>query len=186
MELPLPADLKKKRQELGFTQNELAMLAGVSQPMIAKIESGDVDPRLSTLRSIVDALNHAQTQRRSASDIMTKPVISVEPDDLLERALSIMEDEGFSQLPVIDNEVLVGSISERVILRIMASRGLEDISHLKVSMVMEEAFPTVSPGTEVSIISTMLDYSQAIIVTELGRVVGVITKFNVLRLMKDV
>ena len=38
MELPLPADLKKKRQELGFTQNELAMLAGVSQPMVAKIE----------------------------------------------------------------------------------------------------------------------------------------------------
>jgi len=185
MELPAPADLKKKCQKLGLTQNELAEMAGVSQPMIAKIESGDVDPRLSTLRSIVDALNRAQSRIRKASDIMTSPVISVSPHDLLEMALTIMESSGFSQLPVIEDDVLVGSISERAILRIMASRGLENISHLQVVKVMEEAFPTVSPGTEVTIISSLLEFSQAVIVTEVGKVVGVITKFNVLHMMRN-
>jgi len=117
---------------------------------------------------------------------MTSPVIYVQPDNLLERALSIMENEGFSQLPVIENGVLMGSISERVIMRIMSSRGLENISHLHVSEVMEEAFPTISPGTEVAVVSNLLEFAQAIIVAELGKVVGVITKFNVLQMMKDV
>jgi len=46
MFLPTPEELKKRRTNLNLTQNELARLAGVSQPLIARIESGDVDPRL--------------------------------------------------------------------------------------------------------------------------------------------
>ncbi len=53
MQLPTPEDLKKRRNELGLTQSDLAKRAGVSQPLIARIESGDVDPRLSTVRKIL-------------------------------------------------------------------------------------------------------------------------------------
>ncbi|MCD4809259.1 MAG: helix-turn-helix domain-containing protein, partial [Methanosarcinales archaeon] len=52
MFLPTPGDIKKRRVGLNLTQNELAKLAGVSQPLIARIEAGDVDPRLSTLTKI--------------------------------------------------------------------------------------------------------------------------------------
>ncbi|MGP8331846.1 MAG: helix-turn-helix domain-containing protein, partial [Methanosarcinaceae archaeon] len=55
MQLPTPGDLKQKRTELCLTQSELAKRAGVSQPLIARIESGDVDPRLSTLWKIFEA-----------------------------------------------------------------------------------------------------------------------------------
>ncbi len=116
---------------------------------------------------------------------MTAPVISVSPADLVERAFVIMEDKGFSQLPVIENGVLVGSISERGILRTMGSRGLEGVSQLQVGRAMEEAFPTVSPGTEVTVVSNLLEFAEAIIVTEKGRVVGVITNFNVLNMMRE-
>jgi DNA-binding transcriptional regulator YiaG len=39
-----PKQLKKIRVQLGITQSELAKAAGVSQSLIAKLESGLVDP----------------------------------------------------------------------------------------------------------------------------------------------
>ena len=50
MDLPTSADLKERRTDLALTQSELAERADVSQPLIARIEGGDVDPRLSTLQ----------------------------------------------------------------------------------------------------------------------------------------
>lgn len=63
MFLPTPRDIKKRRVGLNLTQNELAKLAGVSQPLIARIEAGDVDPRLSTLTKIFDAFDTTEKKR---------------------------------------------------------------------------------------------------------------------------
>jgi predicted transcriptional regulator len=81
MDLPTPADLRERRNELELTQSELADRADVSQPLIARIEGGDVDPRLSTLRRIVSALAEAETGIVRAEDLMHSNVISVSPDD---------------------------------------------------------------------------------------------------------
>jgi len=62
MELPTPQDLRERRTALDLTQSALAEMAGVSQPLIARIEGGDVDPRLSTLRRIVAALDEARDE----------------------------------------------------------------------------------------------------------------------------
>lgn len=44
------------RKKKGMTQGELAEACGTTQQQIAKIEKGLVDPKLSTLRRISDAL----------------------------------------------------------------------------------------------------------------------------------
>jgi predicted transcriptional regulator len=80
MELPTPDSIKKKRVKLGLTQSELAERAGVSQPLIARIESGDVDPRLSTIRNIIAALDDMEKSRITAKDLMTAHVVSLSPD----------------------------------------------------------------------------------------------------------
>ena len=41
------------RRRAGFSQRELAERAGVPQSTVARIESGAVDPRASTLRSLL-------------------------------------------------------------------------------------------------------------------------------------
>ena len=51
-----PKQLKKIRVQLGITQSELARVAGVSQSLIAKLESGLVDPSFSTMKAISEAL----------------------------------------------------------------------------------------------------------------------------------
>ena len=42
--LPSLGEIPKKRKELGLTQSRLALSAGVSQSIIAKIEAGSVEP----------------------------------------------------------------------------------------------------------------------------------------------
>lgn len=57
MQIPTGEDIRTARKDKGLTQSELAERAGVSQPLIARIESDDVDPTIDTLYSVVSALN---------------------------------------------------------------------------------------------------------------------------------
>lgn len=57
MHIPTGSDIKNARTKRGMTQSELADQAGVSQPLIARIESGGVDPTVDTLYTVVSALN---------------------------------------------------------------------------------------------------------------------------------
>jgi len=186
MNLPTPSDLKKRRIKLGLTQSELAKGAGVSQSLIARIESGNVDPRLSTLQKIVDALYKDEKAHAIVRDIMHSPVIYTKPTDSVENAVEIMEKYGFSQVPVIDNGVPVGSISEDMVVRFMTNKtdnAIKQLSHIEVQKIMEESFPTVSPNAEVNVVSHILEYSPAVLILDQGRVIGVVTKHDVMRLL---
>lgn len=44
------------RSKLGWSQRELARAVGVSQPVIARLESGDHDPKLGTMLAVCRAL----------------------------------------------------------------------------------------------------------------------------------
>ena len=142
MQLPTPEDLKKRRNELGLTQSDLAKRAGVSQPLIARIESGDVDPRLSTVKKILNAFEEAEKEQQIIiKDLMHSPVIHVSPDDSVEGVVNLMHVHGVSQIPVLDRGVPVGSISEDMIVRLMGESKKKSISQLKVSGIMGESFP---------------------------------------------
>lgn len=183
MFLPTPADIKKRRVDLNLTQNELARLAGVSQPLIARIEAGDVDPRLSTLTKIFDAFDTIEKKRILAGDIMHSPVIHAHPGSSVEEAVDIMESEGFSQLPVIEKGVPVGSISSDTVVHYMTESDADKLSNMQVSDIMGSSFSTVSKDTAVSIISHLLEQSPAVLVMDMGRVVGVVTQHDVMKLV---
>ncbi len=171
MELPTAADLRERRKQLGLTQSEVAEAAGVSQPLIARIEGGGVDPRLSTLRRIVEVLNEREAKVVRAEELMSTSVVSVQADDSVKLAASRMSDAAYSQLPVLEGEVAVGSIT----LGNLA--GLDDADRDDpISKHMQEPFPVVSPSTPVSEIKTLLEHARAVVVTEDGRPVGIITE----------
>ncbi len=48
--------LWKRRLELGYSQQTVAELAGLTQTYLSRIEGGKVDPRLQTLQDIARAL----------------------------------------------------------------------------------------------------------------------------------
>ena len=56
----------------------------------------------------------------SVEEIMTRKVVSVEPDISAQEAASIMVDNRFGALPVVKNDKLVGIITETDLLRYFA------------------------------------------------------------------
>jgi len=175
MELPTPADLRERRTDLGLTQSELADRADVSQPLIARIEGGDVDPRLSTLRRIVNALQEAEGGILRAGDLMNSPIVSVAPDDSVHEAKQLMDSEGYSQVPVIRNgrpDGLIGNTDIR-------QRSEDNVGDLPVAEVMHESITTVEPDATLEEIDTYLDHHDAVLVVESGETVGIITDADI-------
>jgi len=176
MELPTPTDLRERRMDLELTQSDLAERAEVSQPLIARIEGEDVDPRLSTLRRIVGALEEAEGGLLRARDLMHTDVISVAPDDSVQRAISLMLGEGYSQLPVLRDDYPVGIISNGDIRRLGGEGGA---GSLPVAEAMRESSTTVTPDATLDEVDAHLDHHEAVIAIENGRVAGIITEADV-------
>ncbi len=184
MFLPTPEDFKKLRQELGLTQQDIATRAGVSQPLIARIESGDVDPRLSTLHKIFNAFDAARKEKVLVRSVMHSPIIHTTSNSSLEDAASIMEENGFSQMPVIDGGIPVGSISTDQIVASMTDQDIKKVSHILVRNIMGESFPTVSTTTDANTVSRILEKNPAVLVLEKGVVVGMVTKHDIMKMLR--
>ena len=184
MFLPTPEDIKKLRLELKLTQHDIATRAWVSQPLIARIESGDVDPRLSTLRKIFNAFDAARKERIVVRDIMHAPIIHTSSGSSMEDAARIMEEHGFSQMPVIDNGVPVGSLSTDQIVSSMTDQDLKKVSHLLVRNIMGDSFPTVSPTSDANTVSRILEKNPAVLVLEKGKAIGMVTKHDIMKMLR--
>ncbi len=181
--IPLPSidDLRKLRRKLSLTQSEVARLAGVSQSLVSQIESGEVDPRLSTLRRIVDALNREESGREIlAEDIYIRNLIYVSPQDLVTEAANTMWANSISQLPVIHNGKNLGSISEKSITAQIAKGSAMDLANKTIEEIMQDPFPMIGRHTRIEAIVTLLQDNPAVLVIEDGKIDGIITKADVL------
>ena len=182
-----PSEIKAMRTHLGLTQAKLAELAGVTQAYIAKIEAGDADPRVSTFEKISKALEQGAVEGRhiSVGQIMSSPIVHIKSNDKIERAVRLMELHNISQLPVLEGDVQVGSISETTLVRKIASG--ENMSRLlkrNVSEIMDEPFPTVSKDADIDVAYHLLEHEPALVVVEHGKSVGIIAKADVFKLAR--
>ena len=103
-------------KEKKMTQKALAELTGVSQSLIARIENGSVNPRLSTVRTILAVLYGEEKgdHEINAADLCTKNPLLIQKTKSITNAIDIMSAKGISQIPVIDSDKnIIGSISEK-------------------------------------------------------------------------
>jgi len=183
--IPTNEDLRRLRKAAGLTQKEIAKRAEVSQSLIARVEAGAVDPRLSTLSKIFNAITSSR-ERKSASQVMHSPVISVEAKDTVRKAVELMEKKGLSQMPVLDRGKLVGSIQESTLIRtILESKEPHKVFELSLRNVMEESFPTVGPTASADEILALLTRgTPAVLVVDRGDLIGIVTKIDVISATK--
>ena len=173
------------RLEARLTQSELAKAVGVSQAYIARIERGTLDPKLSIVSRITGFLTSSIATRRyqgrfhgmTCSDIMTVNPITVDARDPASRAMDLMLEHSYSQIPVLRGNSIVGMITELDILKDLH----HDLSQMSVQAVMNPVSPPiVSETTPVSDIVPLLQIHQAILVQSQGRLSGVISRADLL------
>jgi predicted transcriptional regulator len=184
--IPTPEELRQYRIRVGKTQTELAKKARVSQSLIARIEKGSIDPRVSTLRKILKALKDEETgERVTARQLMRSPVITVASDDPLKKASKLMEKHNISQIPVVRNGVQVGSISEAKVIHEMTSgKDLSEFSSMNVNDIMGDGFPVVTANTDAETLSRLVEFNPCVLIVEKEKLVGIVTKSDVLKLVK--
>jgi acetoin utilization protein AcuB len=125
---------------------------------------------------------------------MSKNVITVEPEDSMQQAISLMKEHKIRMLPVLQRGKLVGVVSDTDLKRASASDAtmldvhemLYLISKIKIKDIMATEPFTVSPDFTVEETAEILmehKISGLPVVEEGGKLVGVITRddlFNVL------
>ncbi|MCS6806725.1 MAG: cysteine synthase [Acidobacteriota bacterium] len=109
---------------------------------------------------------------------MTPSLVAVAPTDLVSDALQKMNTYGLSQLPVLEGGESVGSVREsRLLSKVVKNR---ELINAPVSEVMEAPFPVLSGNLETERAISCLKNSPAVLVQEYGRIIGILTRYDVL------
>lgn len=173
------SEIKNLRKKASLTQQQLAKLAGVSQSLIAKLESGRLDPSYGKVRKLFDALEFAgRNSEPKVKDFMTKNIVCVDSGELAIRAANMMKKTGISQLPVLTSRAISGMITESTILDCITSG--KNLAKILVQDVAEPAPPTIPQDTPIRIASQLLQNNPLVIVMGRSKPVGLITKANLL------
>ena len=120
---------------------------------------------------------------------MTTQIIAVDKDDSLSHVLDLMKKNDITKIPVLDEKKFFGLVTDNVIAVKLGSIRKRDVpaSHLHASSVTEKDVPTISPDDDVkSILKRVGEPGPTMLpVIVGGKLVGVITKADLLRLVTN-
>jgi len=106
------------------------------------------------------------------------PLITATPDEPVRAVIAKMKQYDVSQLPVVGDGGLVGMVSEVDLLSYLleGGHGLDD----PITPIVDPAPPVVTPDTPVDNLADAFLNANAAIVVDGGRVVGIVTKIDVI------
>ncbi len=111
-----------------------------------------------------------------------KQIISVKEDDTVLIAYNRMRNSDVSQLPVLDGDEIVGTITEDEILR-HCTENKDGFSSL-VNVAMSSNLHQIDCNSSISDLSSLIDKSNFAIVMENNTFIGIITKVDLLAYLK--
>ncbi len=156
----------------------VALLCDTGERYLSKLyndewmrENQMMEPDKLTLQSLL-----------SRKDGDTPSVVSIASGATVRQALRLMTLHDVSQLPVMDGESCVGSVSDWS----LSARSLENTKLLDATVgdIMEAPFPMVDSGQSVDAIAKLLSKANpAVLVRSGGRLAGIVTRSDVLQVM---
>jgi len=111
---------------------------------------------------------------------MKKNVILLSPSDKIETAIAIMKKHSISQIPILKNDFIVGSLSENKIYDLLIKEKKDIALKKLIEELLEEPFPTLSKDAPLSSATGLLKYSNAVILLNKNKICGIITKSDLL------
>lgn len=182
--LPSLNEIKHLRKKLNISQKELGEKLNIPQSTISRIENGATDPPYSKLKRIFEYLDFQRSERekskKHAEDIMVKKIISIKSDSTIRNAVTLMNEFGISQLPIIENNQNLGSITSKKIQRYITDN--PEVINMDVSLILELPFPEIDKYWNIKDISDLLLKYPAVLVKDKKSYVGIITDSDLLRL----
>lgn len=125
------------------------------------------------------------------SRFMTRPLVTVAPDAPVEEAVRLMEAHGFRHLPVQQDDVFVGVLSDRDLALGTGGRSLSDLglapAGQRVRDIMSSPVVTVAADERSSVAAArMIEQSLgALPVLRDGHAAGIITETNLVTAFRD-
>jgi predicted transcriptional regulator len=175
------SEIRKRRTSLGIPLNEIARAVGRSDSTLSRIERGQIRPSYELVQRILAYLEDregVEAPRLRAGDLMNPNLVFAEGSGTLASAALAMERGAFSQVPVIENARVTGSISEATILRALAR---PDGRRTKVRDVQEDAYPQVDTAFPADLLAGLLTRYPAVLVAHRGELKGIVTKTDLIR-----
>jgi predicted transcriptional regulator len=179
MVLPEPEEFARRRKKLGITQKQFASIMQLSQSLISKFETNRASMKYDDVKNIDQELSCREYKGKLASDIMTNEVLWLSVNDTLKKAVDKMKENGFSQLPILKNGKVVGSITETKALDLIQKNGL-NVYNQKLAEIMEETLPFVSIHEKLDSLRARLRTAPAVLVMNKGKLTGIISRADVL------
>ncbi|MFZ0031455.1 MAG: cystathionine beta-synthase [Candidatus Cybelea sp.] len=107
------------------------------------------------------------------------PLITVQHDDTVKTALDLLRRYEISQLPVMRERELVGSVNDIGVMQSVFDHA--DIIHQAVSEVMGRPFPALEQSEEIELAYKLLTLANpAIVVTDESEPIGVLTRQDII------
>ena len=180
MEIPTGGYLRQWRKSLGLTQSMLAERSGLTQSVIAKVENEVVDPRVSTLRKMVRALQREESPgtAHTVGDIMVSEITTLAQTDTVQSSIDKMVIGGISHLPVLNADgSAIGLVSESTLLK-------ENVSKNAVEEVMRVDFTLIDAEVSIGEARRLLDGSELLLVSQRGELVGLVSRIDMIRALR--
>jgi cystathionine beta-synthase len=121
------------------------------------------------------------TARDLVASRKRQPLVTLEHSDPITRAIQVMADHDYSQLPVTDRGRIIGSISETRLFSEIVHK--PDVKAQPIESIMQPAFPFVDVSTDLDSLATMLTpETPAVLVRDFkSQDTYIITRWDVIR-----
>lgn len=170
-------ELRQQRIQAGFSQSELALEIGVSQSYIARMESGDLDPKYSIVCKIVEVVSGLSSI--VCSEIMNSAPQTIDGRQTVAIAKRAMDQSGKNVLIVLRGARVVGCLTYGDILR---NEHL-DFEQISVEAILNPlGIPIVDENSPIIAIVPLLKTYRVIAVQKQGRFSGTIARDEIIKL----
>lgn len=178
--------IRDTRNELDITLSELGEAARISPSQLSRLENSEGNPSYEAIYRVYTELKEQQGEATVESILTSKKERHndiqfeyVEPDDTCADAATRMDKYSISQLPVIENERAVGSVTDKTLIELE-----EELESVLIQDVADPSFPEVAVTNDQGTVRNLLRTNQAVLLTEspdtditpiIGSYVGLVT-----------
>ena len=127
-----------------------------------------LESEIKTLRDISDT--------KKARGI--EEIICVKPDAPVKEVVQLINEKGFSHIPVMKGKSAIGCITENRLMKKLLDN--PDLLNVMAEEVMGECCPTLDAKTELSEVKNILKENAAILVSDFGLITDIITRYDLI------